>query len=42
MQFYWEYEFTFEVRGENHLDVPTERVRRYGLFPAKLTIDVLP
>ncbi len=42
MHFYWEYEFTFEVRGENHLVVRTEWVRRYGLFPAQLTIDVSP
>ena len=32
MHFYWEYDFTFEVRGENHLEVRTERVRRYALF----------
>ena len=32
MHFYWEYDFTFEVRGENHLEVRTDRVRRYTLF----------
>ncbi len=36
----WEYDFTFEAQGEDHLDVRTGRVRRYTLFPTQLTIDV--
>ena len=37
---YWEYAFTFEVRGEDHPDIRTDRFRHYTLFPARLTIDV--
>ena len=40
MHFYWAYALTFEVRGENHLDVQTERARRYTFFAAQVAIDV--
>ena len=36
---YWDYAFTFEVRGEDHPDSRTGRFRRYPIFPVQMMID---
>ncbi len=36
----WEYDFTFEAQGEDHLDVRTDRFWRGYFFHDKMTIDI--